>query len=86
MPTVATIFGMAIMFFYRDHDPPHFHVRAADFSAKIDLADLSVSEIRGRMTPRDLSRIREWAGRHRTELWQDWALVRAGRQPSAIGD
>jgi hypothetical protein len=40
MPTVAVIFGMAILFYYEDHDPPHFHIRAPNFRARIDLGDL----------------------------------------------
>jgi hypothetical protein len=40
MPTVANVFGLLIMFFYNDHDPPHFHVRGPEFTAKVGLDDL----------------------------------------------
>jgi Domain of unknown function (DUF4160) len=53
MPTVAIIFGMAIIFYYDDHDPPHFHVRAPGFRAKFDLEELTVVEVEGHMRPRD---------------------------------
>jgi hypothetical protein len=33
MPTIARIAGFSVMIFRNDHDPPHFHVFGADFSA-----------------------------------------------------
>lgn len=45
MLTLAMVAGMAILMYYDDHDPPHFHVRAADFRAKIAIANLSVIEV-----------------------------------------
>lgn len=72
MPTVAVLFGMAILFYYDDHEPPHFHVKAPGFNAKIDLGDLSVSEVSGRMRPQDLARLRAWAQRNRAALYENW--------------
>jgi hypothetical protein len=80
MPTIAVILGMAIVFYYDDHEPPHFHVRAPGFKARINLADLSASEVNGRMRPQDLARLRAWAGRHRPELYENWTRARR-RQP-----
>jgi len=56
---------------YDDHEPPHFHVRAPDFRARIDLGDLSATEVSGRMRPRDLIRIRNWAVQHRAALYEN---------------
>jgi hypothetical protein len=85
VPTVATLSGMAIMFFYNDHDPPHFHVEGADFSAKIALADLSVAEVRGQVRSRDLRRLREWAVAHRADLWENWLRARRKEPLLRIG-
>lgn len=60
------------MFYYDDHEPPHFHVRVPGFKARIDLGDLGVTEVSGRMCPRDLIRIRNWAVRHRAALYENW--------------
>ena len=60
MPTVAVVFGMSIMFFYNDHEPPHLHVEGADFSAKLDLGDLSISEVQGAMRSGEIRRLRTW--------------------------
>lgn len=86
MPTVAVVFGMAILFYYEDHEPPHFHVRAANFKAKISLGDLSVSEVSGQMRPQDFARLREWAGQHRPELYENWIRARQRKPVIRIED
>jgi hypothetical protein len=30
------------MFFFNDHDPPHFHVDCGDFRAKVSIATLKI--------------------------------------------
>jgi hypothetical protein len=42
MPVVAIVDGMLIMFFFNDHDPPHFHVDCGDFRAKVSIATLKI--------------------------------------------
>jgi hypothetical protein len=80
LPAIAVIFGMTILLYYDDHDPPHFHVKAADFSAKIDLGDLAVLEASGRLCTRDLARLRRWATRHRAALYDNWNRARRGER------
>lgn len=86
MPTVATVLGISIMFFYDDHDPPHFHAHGADFDAKFAISDLRVIEIRGRARPNELRALREWAARHRAELFDNWARARRMERLSKIED
>ena len=76
MPTVAVIFDMAILFYYDDHEPPHFRVRASGFRAKFDLNVLVVAEVEGHMRPQDFSRLREWAIRHHAALYANWQRAR----------
>lgn len=76
MPTVAWILGYAIVFFYDDHGEPHFHVTGKGTKAKIMLADLSVAEVKGELSVRELRDIRLWARRHLPELYQAWSLAR----------
>lgn len=73
MPTLATVAGMAILIYYADHAPPHFHVRAPNFRAKVAIADLSVIEVVGRMRPREINAVRAWARKHQPALRQNWA-------------
>ena len=39
MPTIGRIGSLDVMIFRNDHDPPHFHVLGAEFSAKVAIAD-----------------------------------------------
>ncbi len=72
MPTLATVAGMAILIYYADHDPPHFHIRAANFRAKVAIDDLSVIEVVGRMRPAEINVVRRWARRHQRALMANW--------------
>jgi len=53
MPTVAIVAGIAIVFYYDDHEPPHFHARGADFIARILIADGTVLDATGRISARE---------------------------------
>ena len=72
MPTVAVVAGMTILIYYDDHDPPHFHVRAANFRAKVAIHDLSVVEVVGRMKASEIRTIQSWARRHQPASWDNW--------------
>ena len=76
MPTLAMVAGMAILVYYDDHDPPHFHIRAANFRAKVAIEDLSVIEVVGRMKPAEINAVRSWARRHRAALRDNWDRAR----------
>ena len=72
MPTISEFFGITVMMFYEDHDPPHFHVRYARFKAKFAIADLAVLSSHGYLTGSDIGRIREWARSNQTALLENW--------------
>ena len=75
MPEISRFFGIVIQMYYNDHEPAHFHVRYSGQRALIAIEDLSV--LGGKLTPRALSLVREWAELHRAELAEDWDLARA---------
>lgn len=72
MPTIATFYGITVMMFYEDHNPPHFHVRHAEFEAKFAITDLAVLSSRGDLTGRTITLIRGWARAHQLELLENW--------------
>ncbi len=74
MPEISRFFGIIIAMFYDDHEPPHFHVRYGDQKAIVAIETLGV--IRGRLSPRALSLVTEWAALHQEELRADWRLAR----------
>ena len=70
MPEISRFFGMVIFMYYNEHAPPHFHVRYEGRDVMISIADLSL--IKGSLSPRALSLVKEWANAHRSELLEDW--------------
>ncbi len=82
MPEVCRFFGIIITMNYNDHSPPHFHARYGDERAIIDISTLQV--LGGRLTPRALGLVVEWATQHADELREDWLLARASQQLKSI--
>jgi len=60
--------------YYKDHEPPHFHIRYGDDKAIMAIDTLSMLE--GRLGPRVLGLVTEWAALHRNELRADWELAK----------
>jgi hypothetical protein len=40
MPTISVFYGIVIQMFWRDHNPPHFHVLYGEHEAVFDVRDL----------------------------------------------
>ena len=59
MPTISVFYGLVIQMFFRDHVPPHFHVKYAEHKAVIDINALTVIE--GKLTRRALNLVLDWA-------------------------
>lgn len=70
MPEISRFFGLVIKMYFDDHNPPHFHAEYADAQALIDIRDLSV--FAGRLPPRALGLVVEWATLHQEELLENW--------------
>ena len=56
--------------YFDDHNPPHFHAIYGDQEASMAIDTLSVIE--GRLSPRAMGLVVEWASQHRTELLALW--------------
>ncbi|MGB3513024.1 MAG: DUF4160 domain-containing protein [Microcoleaceae cyanobacterium] len=74
MPEISRFLGIIITMYYNDHPPPHFHVRYNQQKALIDIENLSILE--GRLTPRILGLVIEWAAIHQRELLENWQRAR----------
>jgi hypothetical protein len=59
--------------FFDEHAPPHFHAKYAEYEASIDIKKLSL--LRGKLPPKALSLVMEWAELHQDELLPDWELA-----------
>lgn len=76
MPSVSRFFGIVIYFYFKDHNPPHFHAVYAEFKAEISINYLTVEE--GYLPPRVLGLVIEWAQSHKGELLENWEITKTG--------
>lgn len=74
MPEISRFFGIIVLMYFNDHPPPHFHVRYAGQRALISIESLTILE--GKLSPRVLGLVVEWASMHQDELMADWELAR----------
>ena len=66
----------------RDNALPHFHARYGGDQAIIAIETLRV--LGGRLSPRVMGLVVEWALQHRDELLEDWRLARESAPPKRI--
>jgi Domain of unknown function (DUF4160) len=78
MPEISRFFGIIIKKFWDDHNPPHFHAEYGDDRAQIDIRTLSVFS--GRLPPRVMGLMIEWATLHQQELFTDWERARCKQE------
>ena len=74
MPEISRFYGIVIKMYFDDHRPPHFHAQYSGREAVIDIGTLAV--ISGRLPPRALGLVAEWASLHQDELTELWALAK----------
>ena len=74
MPEISRFLGIVIRMHFNDHNPPHFHAEYNEWEASIVIETLGIME--GRLPPRVLSLVVEWAGLHQTELLETWEGIR----------
>ena len=74
MPEISRFYGIVIRMYYDDHFPPHFHAYYGDYDALVNLQTLAV--ISGRLPPRALGLVVEWALLHQDELRSSWEKAR----------
>ena len=73
MPAISRFLGIIIMIYYKEHNPPHFHVKYNEYRAIFSINDLEMIE--GDLPKRVISIVLEWAFIHRKELLEDWELA-----------
>jgi hypothetical protein len=70
MPVISDFLGIVIYMYFNEHNPPHFHAKYNEFRAEILIESLSVRE--GKLPPRILGLVTEWAELHKEELMGNW--------------
>jgi hypothetical protein len=82
MPKLSSFYGIQISMWPDDHGIPHFHARYEGYSASIAIETLVV--LGGRIKPRALVMVSDWASLHREELLSAWNTIRSGGVPQKI--
>ncbi len=73
MPEISRFLGIIIAMYYQEHNPPHFHVRYNEYRASFSIKDLALLD--GKLPPKVLGLVVEWASQHQQELMEDWKLA-----------
>jgi hypothetical protein len=82
VPEISRFLGIVILMYWDDHGPPHFHARYAGGRAKVRISPVSL--MAGRLPPRVLALIVEWASLHETELLANWERCSRREPPLPI--
>ena len=57
MPVISRFYGIIIMMYYKDHQPPHFHAKYGAEEIKVEIeCDL----IKGQMSSNAVSKVKKW--------------------------
>ncbi len=77
MSEISRFLGISIFIYHKEHGPPHFHERYAEYRVAVYLA---TGLVEGRFPKRALRLVLEWYDLHRLEIEEDWARA-VTRQP-----
>ncbi|MBR5621348.1 DUF4160 domain-containing protein [Candidatus Saccharibacteria bacterium] len=75
MPVISMFYGMIIMMFYRDHNPPHFHV---DYQGMRAIFDFNGNLVKGKIPSKQIKIVQAWCMIHYDELCANWKLASEG--------
>jgi Domain of unknown function (DUF4160) len=81
MPRISSFYGITILMFFGDHNPPHFHARYGGQVARIAL-DGTILD--GQIPRRAVRLVREWIGIHQVELEACWGRAVNHEPPGTI--
>ena len=70
MPEICRFYGIVIKMYFADHAPPHFHAEYAEHEARIAIDSMAV--ISGKLPPRAMGLVVEWATLHQQDLSALW--------------
>ena len=82
MPEISRFYGIIIYFYFREHNPPHFHAVYGEHEVLIAIETLGI--ISGSLPPRALGLVMEWATLHQQELMHAWNQALNHQQPRKI--
>ena len=72
MPIISRFLGITIAMYWRDHAPPHFHAKYAEYEITVNILTGMVEK--GEFPKRALRHVFEWHELHKDELMENWRL------------
>jgi Domain of unknown function (DUF4160) len=69
MPEIRRFGGFKLLMFFQDENPPHVHIKGADFAAKIRISN---GDLLAGDEPNRVLRRRQWIAIHQAELLELW--------------
>jgi len=81
MPEISRFYGIIVQMFFKDHDPPHFHIEYGEFKVVINLSN---EVVKGLMPKRALNLVFEWMDIHKNEIMENWELAQKGKPLNKI--
>jgi hypothetical protein len=82
MPQISSFYGIIILMYWDDHNPPHFHAKYGEFEILICITDLSIYS--GYIPSRALGLVIEWASLHKEALMENWNNTSKNIPPQKI--
>jgi hypothetical protein len=82
MPELCRFYGIIIRMYFADHAPPHFHAFYGSDEAIVAIDTLAV--IAGKLPPRAMGMVVEWATQHQADLRAAWNKARTMQSPGRI--
>lgn len=82
MPTISQFFGILIMMYFDDHNPPHFHARYNEFEALIAIENGRVLE--GDLPKTATQLVETWRQQHHEALMANWEKAKNLQLPNTI--
>lgn len=67
MPEISRFYGIIIQMFFKDHNPPHFHIEYGEYKAVINIDN---EIVKGYMSKRALILVFEWMDIHERSSWK----------------
>jgi hypothetical protein len=74
VPTISRFYGIDILMWFNDHEPPHFHARYGAYEAKIAIESGEV--LSGELPGRALKLVRKWQSVSKPALMRNWVRAR----------
>jgi hypothetical protein len=82
VPRISAFYGIVIVLYYGDHEPPHFHARYGEYEAQVLIATGEL--LAGNLPRRAQHLVSEWVALRRDELWANWAKAQAEQALTTI--